>query len=390
MPVKEYFDYLEAPSIDSSVEYEKDSIGARVEHFSGLRYNLELEGANLALIGVKENRGSVTNLNCDNSADAIRKELFQLKNHGNLGHIADLGNLINGATVEDTYSAIALLCAELMRNKIMPIIIGGSQDVTFGQYSAYKQLAQIINIANVDARFDLGKPEHGLDSESYIGKIILEQPNYLFNYSHIAHQTYFVGESAIDQMSKLFFDTYRLGHVRTDMLDIEPVLRNSDLLTFDMSSIKQSDAAATAKPSPNGLYGEEACQLMFYAGMSEKLTSVGIYEYDASKDKDNQTAQLIAQMIWYFMEGFYKRKNEMPQYNRNGYMKYMVTLSNTEHEVIFLKSIKSDRWWMEIPITDNYTKFQRHHIVPCSYKDYQQACTNEMPDRWWQTYQKLC
>ena len=157
-----------------------------------------------------------------------------------------------------------------------------------------------------------------------------------------------------------------------------------------MSSIKSSDAPATTKASPNGLYGEEACQLMFYAGMSEKLTSLGIFEYDAAIDKNNQTSQLIAQMIWYFMEGFYKRKNEMPQYNHNGYMKYMVALSNTDHEVIFLKSIKSDRWWMEIPITDNYTKFQRHHIVPCSYKDYQQACNNEMPERWWQTYQKLC
>lgn len=174
------------------------------------------------------------------------------------------------------------------------------------------------------------------------------------------------------------------------MLNIEPVIRNSDLLTFDMSAVRSSDAAATSKPSPNGLYAEEACQLMFFAGMSEKLTSLGIYEYDATVDYGNQTAQLIAQMIWYFMEGYYKRKNEMPQYNRNGFLKYMVALSNTDHEVIFLKSTRSDRWWMEIPITDNNTKFQRHHIVPCSYKDYQQACNNEMPERWWQTYQKLC
>lgn len=390
MPLKEYVDYLEAPLVDSIFNYEKDSIGARIEHFSNIKNNHSLEGVNLAIIGVGENRGSTLNIECKLSADKVRAELFQLKQHGYIGNLTDLGNLKCGASVQDTYAAIALICAELIKNKIIPIIIGGSQDITFGQYSAYKQLAQIINIANVDARFDLGKPEQGLDSESYLGKIILEQPNYLFNYSHIAHQTYFVGELAVDQMNKLFFDTYRLGHVRTDMLDIEPVLRNSDLLTFDMSSIKQSDAIATTKSSPNGLYGEEACQLMFYAGQSEKLTSLGIYEYDASKDNCNQTAQLIAQMIWYFMEGYYKRKNEMPQYNRNGYMKYMVALSNTDHEVIFLKSLKSDRWWMEIPITDNFTKFQRHHIVPCSYKDYQQACSNEMPERWWQTYKKLC
>lgn len=390
MPLKEYLEYLEAPAIDSAFYFEKDSIGARVDHYKNLKSNLSLEGVNLALIGVSESRGSTVTIDCKICADKVRMELFQLKQHGNIGHIADLGNLKSGATVEDTYAAIALICAELIRNKIIPIIIGGSQDITFGQYNAYKNLAQIINIANIDSRFDLGRPDQGLDSESYLGKIILEQPNYLFNYSHIGHQTYFVGELAIEQMNKLFFDSYRLGQVRTDILDMEPVLRNSDLATFDMSSIKQSDATATTKASPNGLYGEEACQLMFYAGQSEKITSIGIYEYDALKDSSNHTAKLISQMIWYFMEGFYKRKNEMPQYNRNGYMKYMVALSNTNHEVIFLKSTKSDRWWMEIPITDNYTKFQRHHIVPCSYKDYQQACNNEMPERWWQTYQKLC
>lgn len=390
MPLKEFIDYLEKPILSEDEIYEIDSIGARVEHFASLTNNLTLEGINLALIGIKESRGSHNNINCDSNADAIRNELFKLKQHGQIGHIADLGNLKNGSTIEDTYSAIALICAELLKNKIIPILIGGTQDFTFAQYGAYKQLAQVVNIANVDSKFDLGKPEHGLNSESYIGKIILEQPNYLFNYSHIAHQTYFVGESAVEQMAKLYFDTYRLGQIRTDILDIEPVLRNSDLLTFDLSAIKQADAAATSNPGPNGLYGEEACQLMFYAGMSEKLTSVGIYEYNHIKDAGNQTAQLIAQMIWYFMEGFYKRKNEMPQYNKNGYLKYTIALSNMEHELIFLKSIKSDRWWMEIPILDSYTKFQRHHIVPCSYKDYQLACNNEMPERWWKTYQKLC
>ncbi len=390
MSIKEYFDYLEEPAYQSDLVFETDAIGLRVEHFSAVRNNPSLEGVNLALIGIKESRGSSHKINCDKSADAIRAELFKLKQHGPIGHFADLGNLKSGATIEDTYAAVSVICAELIKNKIVPVLIGATQDLTYAQYAAYKQLAQVINIANVDAQFDLGKPEQELNSESYIGKIILEQPNYLFNYSHIAHQIYFVGESAVEQMSSLYFDTYRLGHVRTDMLDIEPVLRNSDLLTFDMSAIRISDAKATACPGPNGLYAEEACQLMFYAGMSEKITSIGIYEYDFIKDNNTQTAQLIAQMLWYFMEGFYKRKNEMPQYNRNGYLKYTIALSTIEHELIFLKSLKSDRWWMEIPIVDNYTRFQRHHIIPCSYKDYQQACNNEMPERWWKTYQKLC
>jgi formiminoglutamase len=34
-------------------------------------------------------------------------------------------------------------------------------------------------------------------------------------------------------------------------------------------------------------------------------------------------------------------------------------------------------------------RYERHFMVPCGYSDYLQACKDEMPDRWWQTYQKL-
>ncbi|HQV00352.1 MAG: formimidoylglutamase [Bacteroidia bacterium] len=388
MNLKEFQNYLQEPTI--SQNFDTDCLGTKVEKVYESGVNDTLEGVSLALIGVDEFRASQTNYNCGGNSDAIRSKLFDLMKHDSAGIIADLGNLKLGNTTQDTCTAISNISAELIRNKIVPIIFGPSQDVTFAQYEAYKQLAQIINLVNVDSRFDLGTPNDDLHAQSYVGKIILEQPNFLFNYSHIGYQTYYVGDNAVSQMSKLYFDTYRLGHVTTDIADMEPVLRNSDMISFDLSAIKSADAKASLKPGPNGLSGAEACQLMYYAGMSEKLSSVGIYNYVNQKDDAGLTAELAAQMIWYFIEAFFKRKNEMPQYNKNGFLKYTVPLHSTNHELIFLKSTKSDRWWMEIPIADNYTKLQRHHIVPCSHNDYLMACSNEMPVRWWQAYQKLC
>jgi formiminoglutamase len=67
-----------------------------------------------------------------------------------------------------------------------------------------------------------------------------------------------------------------------------------------------------------------------------------------------------------------------------------VSITNHEHEIIFYKSNKSDRWWMDVPYPLNHQiKFERHHMVPCSYSDYETACRDEMPDKWWQTFQKL-
>jgi hypothetical protein len=60
------------------------------------------------------------------------------------------------------------------------------------------------------------------------------------------------------------------------------------------------------------------------------------------------------------------------------------------HELVFYKSPKSDRWWMDVPYPAGQEKrYERHHLVPCSLEEYQQATNEEMPDRWWKTYQKL-
>jgi arginase family enzyme len=278
---------------------------------------------------------------------------------------------------------------ELLKNNVLPLIIGGSQDLTFAQYNAYQQLEQTVNIASVDAYFDLGTTEEKIHAHSYLGKIILQEPNFLFNFSNIGYQTYFVGYDQIELMEKLYFDAYRLGQVRKDMEEVEPIIRNADIVSFDITSVRFSDAPGNGKASPNGFYGEEACQIARYAGISDKLSSIGFYEINPDLDKHGQTAHLAAQMIWYFIEGYYNRKKDLPLVNKSAFTKYRVAIKNSEQEIVFIKSKKSERWWMEVPYPSNKAKYERHHIVPCSYKDYKMACDQELPERWWQALHKL-
>ena len=68
----------------------------------------------------------------------------------------------------------------------------------------------------------------------------------------------------------------------------------------------------------------------------------------------------------------------------------MVNIQDGKNEVVFYKSDKSDRWWMDVPYPSHKKiKYERHVLVPCSYEDYKTACENEVPNRWWQTFQKL-
>jgi formiminoglutamase len=350
----------------------------------------DLENIDIAIVGVCEDRLAITNKGCANAPNEVRKYLYKLFTSGYTPRIADLGNIMPGHSENDTYFALQETIDFLIRNNIVPIIIGGSQDLTFAQFRGYEKLEQTINIVNIDATFDIGGADDALNNQTFLGKIILHQPNYLFNYSNIGYQTYLVPPASLNMMNKLYFDTYRLGQIRDNIAEAEPIIRHADMLSFDMSALKHSDSPAHEEASPNGFYAEEACQMMRYAGMNDKLTSLGIYEINPDYDVQGKTASLAAQMIWCFVDGFYGRKKDFPSRSSADYTRFHVFLQDNKYEINFYKSAKSDRWWMEVPYPpDKNLKFERHTLIPCSYKDYEIACKDDIPDRWWQTYQKL-
>jgi formiminoglutamase len=379
-----------APLEISNSDFQEGTLGrtAKFHHASDFP---ELEGIEIALIGVKEDRKSEDNKGCKEAPDHVRKQLYQLFSGNYNLKLADLGNISAGHTVEDTYFAMSSAVLHLIKHNITPIIIGGSQDLTYANYLAYEQLEQTVNIVTIDPRLDIGGDTENITSKAYLQKIIMHQPNYLFNYSNIGYQSYFVDQKLLELMSKLYFDAYRLGEVRSSPEETEPVLRNADIVSFDVAAIRYADSPGCKNAGPNAFYGEEACRIARYAGMSDKVSSVGFYEINPESDREAQTAKLTAQMIWYFIEGFYNRKKDYPAGEKTDYLKYRVVIRDSKHELIFYKSSKTERWWMDVPFpAGKKNRYERHHLVPCSYKDYQTACNDEMPDRWWITYQKLC
>jgi arginase family enzyme len=344
----------------------------------------------LAIIGVPEERNAFNNKGTFKGSKQFRKYFYHHSEGPYKTKIIDLGDFVIGATVEDTYTGLAIVIAELLKLKVLPIIIGGSQDLTFANFKAYEHLEQLVNIVTIDNSFDLGDVGDPLKSNSYLNKIVLHQPNYLFNYSNLGYQTYFVTQEEIDLMGKLHFDICRLGEIRADLTEAEPIIRNADMASFDLSSIRNSDAPANNNVTPNGFYGEEVCKLARYAGLSDNLTSVGFYELNPEIDDRGQTAHLLAQIVWYFIDGFYHRKNEIPERDNKEFLKYVINSETHTTDLIFFKNLKTDRWWMDIPHPKNSVlKFKRHQFVPCSYKDYLIACKDEMPERWLKTFQKL-
>jgi arginase family enzyme len=343
----------------------------------------DLENIKIAIISVEEDRDAINNQGTGNDFTVIRKELYQLF-YGNWSlKIADLGTITKGNTIKDTHFAVKEITTYLVQNNIIPIIIGGSQALTHAMYRAYDNLEQTVNLVSVDSKFDLENIDNQLSSRNYLSKIVMDEPTNLFNFSNIGFQTFYNSQDEIDLLEKLYFDSYRLGEINKDISVTEPILRDADLLSVDISALRHNDAPANNNTTPNGLYGEEMCSIIRYAGLSDKITAIGFFEYNKSLDIRDQTAKLMAQLIWYFIEGVNYRTKEYPFESKKKYLKYIVPIDN--ETINFYKSNKSERWWMEI----KNNKFKKETLIPCTYNDYLEANNQNLPERWWKTLRKL-
>lgn len=345
-----------------------------------------LSGGEIALLGVLENRRDASKKTNRLNFDEIRKSFYALFPGSWNSTCVDLGDLKPGETVEDTYFALKETISILLSQKVIPIVLGGSQDLTYANYRAYDAILPMVNIVNVDARFDLGEVSEAITSKSFVGKIILEEPYNLFNYATLGYQTYFNSQEEIDLMKKLYFEAYRLGEVSKDITLVEPVLRDANIVSVDISSVESSILSENQKISPNGFSGKEICAIARYSGISNKVSSFGIFDLNTTGN-ESQTAMLTAQILWYFIEGVNARIIESDFIDDKTYQKYITLVD--DFELIFYKSLKSGRWWIEIPFLSNVNnKLKKHTLLPCAKSDYDMAINNIVPERWYKAHQK--
>ena len=348
----------------------------------------DYRGAHVAIIGVNETRGAGHHAGKTSAPDEIRKKLYQLKKGTGGYKIVDLGNLNPGIDLEESYVRLSEVCRMLLEDNVLPLIIGGAHDLDYGQYCAYEGFEKLVSLLNIDAFLDL-EDKHGvLPDRRHIHKILLHEPNYLLSYTHLAYQSYLIDPASIGVLEKLYFEAFRIGQMRTNLAEMEPAIRQADLLSFDVTAIRSADAPGSDRAQPFGLSGEDACQISWYAGLNEKLSSVGFYGYSPDlDDAHKKTASVVATMIWYFIEGYYHRKNEQ-DFRSNDFTKYTVSMPVEPETLTFYKSKFTERWWMEIPMPTRST-YSRNSIVPCSYSDYQLATKGDVPDRYISALSKL-
>ena len=362
-------------AILSMVLYPKQALGRNIEIHTKQSGFPEIQGCKIAIIGLEETRNAFFPVIVYQLAD-FRKSFYQLFPGNWNFKICDLGDLPNGETPEDTYFALKEICHYLKQINVVTIVLGGSHDMVFPLYGSYQMNKQLVNFVSVDNQFDFSQEEELISGRSYMSRIIMEQPNYLLNYSNLGYQSYYIAQEELDLMDKLHFESVRLGDLLDDVTQSEPYFRDADVASFDMKSLSWQ-ATGSSSGSPNGIDPRTVCALARYAGISDRLSIFGLFELIPS----NVFHKLLAQIVWYFIEGFNCRFAEYPVLTSDGFIKYTVTLS--DRELVFHQSEKSDRWWMEIT-NESYlsNKIKTNALLPCTHKDYLEACNDKLPEKW--------
>jgi hypothetical protein len=331
--------------------------------------NLDLSKIDIALIGLNEYRGSSnSNLNYFKS-NTFRKEFYSLYSGDWKVNLVDLGDVINGNKLSDTYYAVQYISETLIKNNVIPFFIGGSQDLTFPIYKSYCGKGNEINLSCIDNKFDFGQIKNEFNDLSFMSKIILDEKNELNHYSNIGFQTFLNSQEEIDLLDKMQFESYRLGKVDRKIDIIEPCLRNTNIVSIDFKSIKASELNFIHN-FPNGFQSSQICTISRYAGISNRVSSIGIFDVF----NNEISYALLSQLIWYFIEGFCLRIEEDPYSKDFKGNSYYVSIG--DQQLKFYNSDLSQKWWVEL---DNNSK--NNTLIPCNNKDYIDACNQIISER---------
>ncbi len=363
--IVDFLDPINIYELSNDEGYRDTQLGRHIAVYEEELPNIE--EADLVIVGCGEMRGA--GMEQSNAPNAIRSEFYSLFHWHKEVKLADVGNVKTGASLQDTYAALKAVVSELIEHKKRVVILGGSHDVTMSQYGAYGSLGRIIEAVCVDARIDLNM-DSVLPADSFLMEMLCSEPNYIKHYNHIGFQSYLVHPNMLETIDKLRFDCYRVGKVKESMEEMEPVIRNANMMSFDIAAIQHAHAPAN-RLTPNGFTGEEACMLMQYAGLSQNVSSIGIYGYIPNHDDHNLTAKQISHMLWYVMDGVHRSKQEAQLDNSNEFNEFHLAFADVE--TTFLQSKRTGRWWMQLP---------DGKYMACSQYDYITAASNDIPERW--------
>jgi arginase family enzyme len=322
----------------------------------------DIHSHDFIIVGVGDGRGGLNTSDASDQLLKIRKAFYNLQAGAHQYKIADLGNINPGPAIQDTYERLTLIVKTVLNAGKTLIILGNTHDLTIGQYMAYAENKQTI-LATVDAHLDLNSNNEAGNNTFFMAKILAKLNEHLLKWIPIGYQAHTNQYNHLKILDSLLCPSLRLGSIKQNIAVTEPYIRNANMLSIDMGVLAWP--YSSLHQHPFGLQPEELIQLIWYAGYSEKCTSLGFYELYGQENK-LMSAQLVATMMWYFIDARYCAGLTGGPYFQN-FTKLTITHEAFPHPLVFVRNSTGEKYWIEHQLNDELV------YIACSENDYLNA-----------------
>ena len=317
--------------------------------------------------------------------DNIRLSWYELAANFNQGNCIDCGHFYEDINLLKDIIRI------LKEHKILPIILSPdalpSLEIAPFLESACEYTAPIISVISSHIPYILNyktKAELPFHKKTLINHLWHINPKFQIN--AFGFQTYYIDKLVLAQMDKKGSELLRIGQVQANIQNIEHLLRGTNLLSFDIASIKHSEAPQSYFPKAIGLSAVNACQIVRYAALSNSLQVINIHGYVPPKEMSYNldiTAGVLAKMLWFIVSSNLQKSEDYPVLITH-LQEHIVLCKDIEFPISFFKNKRSDKWWFAMAEWEFIEKDQHNpFLIPCSEMDYIQTKEGELPERLW-------
>jgi len=307
--------------------------------------------------------------------DLVRQSLHALRVFQESFALLDLGTLRKA-----TDSLCLPLFEELFNAGVVPVLLSADSQLNEVFLKAIQQTCIQFSFTALDDRLRRTPFYPGTESP-YWDALFSEEGKSLDHAHIIGLQGHLVPAEGFSYCEANGISLHRLGQSRQNITDLEPSLRQADLITFQMSALKYGDFPSQFPASPSGFTLDEVCQIARYAGLSDNLKGFSICGFHTESSSWGMDARALAQILWYFLEGCYQKKGDLSG-NFNGMLEYLVESSKDGRMLTFWKSNRSGRWWIQVEKSPSHSGAAKEYsLIPVSYQDYLEACDGDLSER---------
>ncbi len=321
--MEQFWNFLER--LDPSLIYRRDERGdSRLGEVVETRREKFGENFDAVILGFPYDDGTVRNKGRAGSAsgpDEIRRALYKLTPTkssplSDIGpRIFDAGNIVRGLKLEEALTKLEAAVGWLLRHGYTPIVLGGSNDLSYADFRACDAVRGRCGAVNVDSHLDVRDFTNGITSGSPYRMLIDQKTLRGTDFSEYGTQEFVNSREHLTYVREAKVNVFTLSQIRSQrnsaafLEAYRSVSRDtaSVYVSLDIDSVRACDAPGVSAATPTGLTAEEFLECAYLAGSEAKTAMLDICEFNPAFDVDGHTAKLAAMGVANFLAGIFNR-----------------------------------------------------------------------------------